>query len=265
MGCPGGGFRPPPFCRAVTVQLGPGAVCRPARIRRHGCEGRRGHGPRPVPGRSGQDEPGVRGVPTRSSSQWAATGGPVAVGRRGAWASWVAAPRLATHLNSHNSLRRATTPSLALWLRTSPVPLFSPRSIRVGRRPNGEQARPGEASGGEPKAVATSQDPEIRTGRVMARLYANENFPRPVVRSQAATGAWHRGQSLFFCRHSGRVSLISGTAARTPAWNGTQSRGRQRPVGRVSWPFTALFRWPDSPNAWRNTTTADTSAMPLER
>ena len=85
----------------VTVQVGPWAECRPARPRRHGCEGRRGHGPRPVPGRSGQDEPGLGGIPTRSSSPCAATGGPVAVRRRAACAAWVAAPRLATHLNSH--------------------------------------------------------------------------------------------------------------------------------------------------------------------
>ena len=112
MGCPGGGFRPAPFRRAVTVEVGPWAECRPAGIRRHGCAGRRGHGPRPVPGRSGQDELAVRGVPTRSSSQRAATGGPVAVRRWGAWASWVAAPRLATHLNRHAFLttRQAMLP-----------------------------------------------------------------------------------------------------------------------------------------------------------
>ena len=93
MGCPGRCFRPPPFCRAVTVQLGVWAMCRPARIRRHGGEGRPGHGPRPVPGRSGQDEPGVRGVPTRSSSQCAATGGPVAVRACGVLRSVLRRPR----------------------------------------------------------------------------------------------------------------------------------------------------------------------------
>ena len=94
----------------VTVEVGPWAECRPAGTGRLGCEGRRGHGPRPVPGRSGQDAPGVGGIPTRSSFPGAATGGPVAVRRRAACAAWVAAPRLATHLNSHSSSTCAALP-----------------------------------------------------------------------------------------------------------------------------------------------------------